>query len=301
MGAVMKKLSALILSAAVMLTITGCDSEGTSSDLQSVAQSGTNSDSTDNSNTSENPLAAMPEWEYASLVRDNYKLYFIASSSPSGDLPNVSSNLLVRSLETAVADDLTGRLSVLLGEFMTEESLEKRIDITDEVLNILCETDKITEENAFISMKKLAVLEGFWGTGDKFPAPTSELTAQPLDEAYTYLTERYCMAMLGSQLLVYTDLIGSEKGDDGKYTAKMDDYNKRVTEDYKSGALSEKQLKDNVIYLAYYGAMRDKSLAMLNNFREYAKVNIPEAEKAVNEAVAEAAELFSGINGVVIE
>lgn len=284
-----------------MLTITGCDSLDNSSDLESSVQSGTSTDNTDTSKTEENPLADMPEWEYASLVRDNYELYFIASSSPSGGMPNVSSNLLVRSLETAVAEDTSGRLSALLGEFMTEESLDKRIGITDEILNILCETDKITEENAFISMKKLAVLEGFWGTGDKFPAPTSELTAQPLDEAYTYLTERYCMAMIGSQLLVYTDLIGSEKGDDGKYTAKMDDYNKRVAEDYKSGVLSEKQLRDNVIYLSYYGAMRDKSLAMLDDFRAYAKVNIPEAEKAVNEAVADAAELFSGINGVIIE
>lgn len=298
----MKKLSSLILTAAMLLTFSACDIVNADLDSDSVVQSGANpSDADSTSDTSnENPLEALSEWDYVTLVRDNYEKYYIASSSPKESLPNVSSNLLVRSLETAVSDDTFGSFRILLEKFSVEQSLFERIKLTDEILNALCETDKITETNEFFSPKKLAVLEGFWGTGDKFPQPTSEITVAPLEEAYTFLVQRYCMAMIGSQILDYIDLIGSTLGSDGKYYPDMENYNKRIANDFKSGVLSEKQLSDNVLYLVYYGVLKDKSLAMLDDFSEYASENFPEAVSLIEQSVKEIAELFSGVNGVVI-
>ena len=299
----MKKLSSLILTAAMLLTLSACDIVNVNSDLDSTVQSGVNpSDADSSSGTSdENPLEAMSEWDYVTLVRDNYSRYYIASSSSKDGLPNVSSNLLVRSLETAVNDDNSGELRVLLGQFIVEQSLTERLELTDTILNILCETDKIAENNEFFSEKKLAVLEGFWGTGDKFPKPSSEITAAPLEEAYTFLVQRYCMAMIGSRILDYIDLIGTAPDSSGRYHADMSKFNERIAQDYKSGLLTDKQLADNVIYLAYYGVIKDKNLAMLDEFRNFAKAEIPGAESVVNGAVEEAARLFSGINDIVVK
>lgn len=298
----MRKISALILTAAMLLTLTACDAGTTTSDVGSPSDVSdlSSSGASDSSGDSADGLSAMPEWEYVSLVRDNYEKYFIASSSPDNGLPNVSNNLIVRSLETAVEEDSTGRMKSLLEKFSDEPSLSERIKLTDEILHLLCKTDEITEQNEFFSMKKLAILEGFWGTGDKFPEPASALTAQPLEEAYTFLTERYCLAMIGSQCLPYIDLIGSTRGDDGKYYPSMENYNKQVFEDWKSGKLTEKQLADNALYLAYYGVMRDKNLVMLNDFRDYAASNAPETLAVITTASSEAADHFSGINGVLI-
>ncbi len=294
----MKKISAIILTAAILLTMTGCDRAGNSSDIPDWSVgSGQSSEET---SSGSDELSDMPEWEYVSLVRDNYKKYFVASSSPVDGLPNVSNNLLVRSLETAVKEDGAGKMRALLEKFSAEPSLSERVKLTDEILNLLCKTDEITKQNEFFSPKKLTILEGFWGTGDKLPEPTTELTAEPLDEAYKYLTERYCMAIIGSQVLSYVDLIGSKKGDDGKYYPNMEDYNKRVFEDYGSGKLTDKQLADNTLYLAYYGVFKDKDLTMLDEFRAYAAANSPDSLAVINAAANEAAALFSGINDVVI-
>lgn len=295
----MRKISALILAAAVLL-LTACDGTTTSDDVGgssdiSAPQSSVQSESSDEA---ANALSAMPEWDYVSLVRDNYEKYFIASSSPENGLPNVSNNLIVPSLKTAVDED--SRMKPLLEKFVSEASLSERIKLTDEILNLLCKTDAITEQNSVFSPKKLAILEGFWGTGDEFPAPTAQLTAEPLEEAYTFLTERYCMAMIGSEVLPYIDLIGSKRNDSGKYYPDMESYNKRVFEDWESGKLTEKQLFDNALYLAYYGVMRDKNLTMLEEFRACAAVNAPEAFAVINTAANEASDLFSGINDVVI-
>ncbi len=295
----MKKISAIILTAAILLTMTGCDRAGSSSDapdsssVDSAQSSGGTSDDPDE-------LSAMPEWEYVTLVRDNYKKYFVASSSPVDGLPNVSNNLLVRSLKTAVEEDNSGKMRALLEKFSAEPSLPERVKLTDEILNFLCKTDEIKDQDEFFSLKKLKILEGFWGTGDIFLKPTTEITAEPLEEAYKYLTERYCMAIIGSQVLSYVDLIGSKKGDDGKYYPNMEEYNKRVFEDYGSGKLTEKQLADNTLYLAYYGVLKDKNLIMLDEFRAYAAANAPDSLALVNAAANEAAALFSGINDVVI-
>lgn len=306
----MKKLSSLILTAAMLLTLSACDivnldsdlSSGNSDSSDSAVQSGVNpSAEGSSSEEDDNPFLAMSEWDYVTLVRDNYRRYYIASSSSEGGLPNVASNLLVRSLESAVSDDESGQLRVLLGKFIVEPSLSERLELCDTILNVLCETDKITDTNEYFSDKKLAVLEGFWGTGDKFPAPSSEITAQPLEEAYTFLVERYCMAMIGSQILDYIDLIGSTPDSSGKYQADMSKFNERIAQDYKSGLLSDKQLADNVVYLAYYGVLKDKTLMMLDEFREYADAEIPEAESVINSAVGDAAELFSGINDIEIK
>lgn len=297
----MRKISALILAAAILL-LTACDGTTTSDDVGgssdiSAPQSSVQSESSDEA---ANALSAMPEWDYVSLVRDNYEKYFIASSSPENGLPNVSNNLIVPSLKTAVEEDGTGKMKSLLEQFTSEKSLYERIKLTDEILNILCKTDAITEQNSVFSPKKLAILEGFWGTGDEFPAPTAQLTAEPLEEAYTFLTERYCMAMIGSEVLPYIDLIGSKRDDSGKYYPDMESYNKQVFEDWESGKLTEKQLFDNALYLAYYGVMRDKNLTMLEEFRAYAAANAPETLAVINTAANEASDLFSGINGVVI-
>ncbi len=297
----MKKISTIILAMALLLTLTACDGDSVSSDTNS--SSSTSDVSTDESSTAsvdDNPLTTMTEWDYVSLVRDNYRKYFIASSSSENGLPNVSNNLIVRSLETAVSEDSTGKMSSLLEKFSTEPSLTERIKLTDEILNFLCKTDEITETSDVFSSGKLAILEAFWGTGDEFPTPTSDITAAPLEEAYQFLTERYCMAMIGSQVLPYIDLIGSIKGDDGKYHLNMEDYNKRIFEDLKSGKLSDKQLSDNVMYLAYYGVMKDKNLMMLEDFCEYAKAGSPESAGVINTAINEVATLFSGINDVTI-
>lgn len=296
----MRKISALILAAAMLLTLTACDGTTTSDDVGgssdiSAPQSSVQSESSDEA---ANALSAMPEWDYVSLVRDNYEKYFIASSSPENGLPNVSNNLIVPSLKTAVDED--SRMKPLLEKFVSEASLSERIKLTDEILNLLCKTDAITEQNSVFSPKKLAILEGFWGTGDEFPAPTAQLTAEPLEEAYTFLTERYCMAMIGSEVLPYIDLIGSKRDDSGKYYPDMESYNKQVFEDWESGRLTEKQLFDNALYLAYYGVMRDKNLTMLEEFRAYAAANAPEALAVINTAANEASDLFSGINDVVI-
>ncbi len=295
----MKKISAIILTAAILLTMTGCDRAGNSSDT-SASSVGSGQSSGETSNNDPDDLSSMPEWEYVTLVRDNYKKYFVASSSPVDGLPNVSNNLLVRSLETAVEEDASGKMRSLLEKFSREPSLSERVKLTDEILNLLCKTDEITEQNEFFSPKKLKILEGFWGTGDKLPEPTSELTGEPLEEAYKYLTERYCMAIIGSQILPYVDLIGSKKGDDGKYYPDMEEYDKRVFEDYGSGKLTGKQLADNALYLAYYGVFKDKDLTMLDEFRGYAAANSPDSLAVINAAVKEAAALFSGINDVVI-
>lgn len=178
----MRKISALILTAAMLLTLTACDAGtsssdvGGSSDVSDVSDS--SSTATDSSGDSADGLSTMPEWEYVSLVRDNYEKYFIASSSPKNGLPNVSNNLIIPSLETAVEEDSTGKMRGLLEKFSAEPSLTERIKLTDEILHLLCKTDEITEQNAFFSPKKLAILEGFWGTGDKFPVPTG-LTVYP--------------------------------------------------------------------------------------------------------------------------
>lgn len=301
----MRKISALILAAAVLL-LTACDGTTTSYDVGSQSDVGgqfdisgqSTSGTSETSGDSADGLSAMPEWDYVSLVRDNYEKYFIASSSPENGLPNVSNNLIVPSLKTAVDED--SRMKPLLEKFVSEASLSERIKLTDEILNLLCKTDAITEQNSVFSPKKLAILEGFWGTGDEFPAPTAQLTAEPLEEAYTFLTERYCMAMIGSEVLPYIDLIGSKRDDSGKYYPDMESYNKQVFEDWESGKLTEKQLFDNALYLAYYGVMRDKNLTMLEEFRAYAAVNAPEALAVINTAANEASDLFSGINDVVI-
>lgn len=294
----MKKILALILTAAMLLTLTACDGAGNSSDTSgSSVESGQSSEET-SKNTNE--LSAMPEWEYATLVRDNYKKYYIASSSPENGLPNVPNNLVIRSLKTAIEEDSTGKMKSLVEKFCTEPSLSERIKMTDEILHLLCETDKITESNEFFSMKKLAILEGFWGTGDEFPELTSEVTAPLLEDAYKYLTERYCMAMIGSQCLPYIDLISSKLGDDKKYHPVMENYNKQIFEDWASGKLTEKQLSDNALYLAYYGVIRDKNLTMSEEFCAYAKEHNPETLTAIVNGTNEAAELFSGINDVVI-
>ncbi|MGN1110553.1 MAG: hypothetical protein ACI4QY_02795 [Oscillospiraceae bacterium] len=304
----MRKISALILAAAMLLTLTACDGNTTSSDVGSQSDVGGQSDMSGQSTSgtsgtsgdSADGLSALPEWDYVSLVRDNYEKYFIASSSPENGLPNVSNNLIIPSLKTAVEEDGTGRMKSLLERFTSETSFSERIKLTDEILNLLCKTDAITEQNSVFSPKKLAILEGFWGTGDEFPAPTAQLTAEPLEEAYKFLTERYCMAMIGSEVLPYVDLIGSKRDDSGKYYPDMESYNKQVFEDWKSGKLTEKQLFDNALYLAYYGVMRDKDLIMLEEFREYAAANAPEALTVINTAANEASDLFSGINDVVI-
>lgn len=296
----MKKISALILTVAMLLTLAACDAGKTPSDGSSDVSDTSSSDASDSSGDSEDGLSAMSEWDYVSLVRDNYEKYFIPSSSPKDGLPIVSNNLIVPSLETAVSEDSTGKMKSLLEKFSNEPSLSERIKLTDEILNLLCKTDEITEQNDVFSPKKLAILEKFWGTGDEFPAPIAEVTAQPLEEAYTFLTERYCMAMIGSQCLPYIDLIGSVRGEDGKYHLNMDDYNKRVFEDFKSGTLTEKQLADNVLYLAYYGVMKDKNLIMLEEFCGYAQANAPETLEIISAATNEAANLFSGINDTEI-
>ncbi len=245
-------------------------------------------------------MSSLPEWEYVNLVRDNYEKYFIASSDAENGLPNISSNIFVRSLKVALDEDSTGKMHELLKKFSSEPSLTERVKLTDEILNFLCKTDEITTQNEFFSPKKLVILGGFWGTGEKFPEPTSELTAAPLEEAYKFLTERYCLAMIGSQILPYIGLIGSTLGDDGKYYPKMEDYNKKVFEEFGSGKLTEKQLADNTLYLAYYGVLKDKDLTMLEEFRAYAAANSPDGLAIVNAAVNEAAALFSGINNIEI-
>ena len=295
----MRKISALILAAA-MLLLTACDGNTTSSDVGSSSDmSGQSASGTsETSGDSAGGLSALSEWDYVSLVRDNYEKYFIASSSPENGLPNVPNNLIVPSLKTAVDED--SRMKPLLEKFVSEASLSERIKLTDEILNLLCKTDAITEQSAVFSPKKLTILEGFWGTGDEFPVPTAQLTAEPLEEAYTFLTERYCMAMIGSEVLPYIDLIGIKRDDSGKYFPDMESYNKQVFEDWGSGKLTEKQLFDNALYLAYYGVMRDKDLTMLEEFRAYAAANAPETLSVINTAANEASDLFSGINGVVI-
>ncbi len=295
----MKKILALILTAAMALTLTACDKPGNSSDLgESSSSSGETNNSSDAESGSGNSLAAVPEWEYVTLVRDNYKKYFIASNSPENGLPDVPNNLEIRSLKTAIEED--PEMKPLVEKFIAEPSISERIKMTDEILNVLCETDKITKDNEFFSMKKLAILEKFWGTGDEFPEPTSDVTAPLLEESYKYLTERYCMAIIGSQYLQYIESIGIKKGDDEKYYPDMEDFLKNVFEDHASGKLNERQISDIALYLAYYGVMRDKKLDMLDQFQRYARDNHPEALPAVAVGRKEAAELFSGINDVQI-
>lgn len=280
--------------------LTACDrTGGNSSDSQGSSDTSGQSE-VDTSSEVESGLSAMPEWDYVNSVRDGYETYFISSNDAEDGLPYISGNLLVPSLKDALADDSSGKLRGKLEEFVAESDLGERIKLTDEILNLLCKTDEITGENEFFSLKKLAIIEDFWGTGEEFPEPTSTLTAAPLEEAYRFLTERYCMAMIGSQISPYIGLIGNSRGDDGKSQIEMGDYNKKVFEDFASGALTEKQLADNVLYLAYYGVLKDKDLTMLEEFRAYAAANSPEGLAIINAAANEAAGLFSGINGVTI-
>ncbi len=209
-------------------------------------------------------------------------------------IPQVRSYGKVGSLNSAVEKDDTGELIGLINEFEDEKDNLIRRTIVEKIVHFICETDSIEEgsRGASFSAKKLTVIEKFMGEG--FIGINGEnpnsAAAPILENVYNQLVDMYFMAMLGSDVLKYTEMLMiTEK--DNKFNVDSALFNAYMYIMVESGQISQKEFADVCTYISYLGTDILEDFQLFHDFREFFHRNEPKYVDIIDNAV------FSAIKG----
>lgn len=260
------------------------------------------------------------EVDFYERVFTSTEKYYISCNAPSDGIPDVSGvqkpdsdEFLLKRLPQAVADDQTGKAKGLVEDILAEDDLETRFMLTDELLNVVCGTSEISNENALFSDKKLSILQKFWGTGDIIEPPADKAQAEYLEKAYRNITERYTFAMIHSSVYEDMSYIKGSRTSSGATVPYMGLFSEHLYEGFKSSEITEKRFRDCCLALRNYEKYSDRSFRMSNDFRAYIESKLSESGEyeTADRALAlfdecaygatfgtDAAEELSGTNGL---
>lgn len=293
----MKKLISVVLAAAMLISMTGCKGE----------------EVPDFSGETESPSAI-----YENICKDAVAYFPSYDYSTEDGLPMMKRTGSV-SLKDRFSED-EERLRPLLEEFVGESDFQKRCEITEEILQLLCEVEDISEEDGTFSKRKLTILRRFWdkdqeGIEEKVPEPHNEIQAfydvqaAYLESAYEALVVRYTLSLICS--LAYNNISYIKKYTDseGVEYPYMDFFNRHLCYGLELEKISEKEFRDSVTAMAAYGQMEAESPRMLAEFYAYVEEWVSFAYdddvplrciEIIEDAARELDEAIYGTNGVFV-
>lgn len=221
--------------------------------------------------------------DFYERVFTSSETYYIGCNEPVDGIPDVSGvkdansgEFLLKRLPQAVADDKTGKAKPLVESILAEDDLEKRFELTEELLNVLCQTEDINDTNELFSEKKLKIVRTFWGTSDAVEPPVNAAQADNLAKAFRNITERYTFAMIHSS--VYEDMsqIKGNRDASGATVPYMGLFFENMYGGLKSG-MTEKRFRDCCYALCNYEKYSDRSFRMSGDFRAMVEGKLYEA------------------------
>lgn len=254
----MKKLIAVILAAAMLLTMfTGCSKDDNAGDVLSLTS--------------------------YSIVHGKYCGYFPSFDYPTDDgLPMMKAAGAV-SLKDSFAEN-EEKFRPLLEEFAAEPDFQKRCEITEKILLVLCDAEggaeEISDGEGSFSERKLTVLRKFWSEDQELaavevPEPQSEdevffeMQTHCLENAYEALVPRCCLSLICS--LGYNNISYIRKYTDSSGTEYpyMGFFNRHLCYSPELGEMTELEFCDSVMAMTVYGIMELKSPRMAAEFYAY--------------------------------
>ena len=188
-------------------------------------------------------------------------------------LPNVRSFGKVHSLHYAMTYDQTGKLKPLVQAFDNETDRDNRIELTKEILSILCDTDAVdsSSRGKIIDAKHLAVIEavlgkGFVGTNGANPNPNAAVI---LEEVYNNIVNTYYHAMISSRVYTYFSKISETETADGAVNYELTAFNSYVVKQLSENAIDNAIFVDVCDYLNYFSKVMLGNNSLLTEFMDH--------------------------------
>ena len=193
------------------------------------------------------------------------------------ELPNIGSIGNVYSLHNAMALDETGELKALVESFASEQDLDKRMQIAEQILYFVCGANDVADgsRGSYMDAKQLAVIEAMLGekyVGTSGANPHRD-AAPMLKEAYADLLNMY-FNELNAQTHIkdYAALLRYTENEDGTKTLNADLVNYVLEYQLSHG---DEQAKNILGEIARYVQYLDNGgITGINDFvMNYAKIS----------------------------
>ena len=193
------------------------------------------------------------------------------------ELPNIRSIGNVYSLHNAMALDETGELKALVENFASEQDLDKRMQIAEQILYFVCGANDVADgsRGSYMDAKQLAVIEAMLGenyVGTSGANPHRD-AAPMLKEAYADLLNMY-FNELNAQTHIkdYAALLRYTENEDGTKTLNADLVNYVLEYQLSHG---DEQAKNILGEIARYVQYLDNGgITGINDFvMNYAKIS----------------------------
>ena len=228
----MKKLLCAAVAASLLLTFTACK----------------NSDTADNI-------------ERYKRMAGVFEKYYIGCGEMVDGIPDVNSvehGETIDRLPQEVKNDQSGELRRIVDEFLAETDLEARYALTEELLNVVFETDKVKDTNEFFSDKKLAVINRFWASEAAKP-PINEEEAYWLEQSYQYLVGQYMLSMIFATVKEDFNYIRAYKYEDGTVYPYMNSFLVHIDYGVVLDDFTDQTLADLSLSMAHYAKLKEKN------------------------------------------
>lgn len=241
----MKRLMSAILAAVTALSLTACGNSGSTGD-------------------------SVERYKH---IAGKFEEFYIGCGKMVDGIPDVNSvgdedKHVIDRLPQVVKSDETGKLRLIVDKFLEETELEARYAFTEELLNLIFDTDAVKDTNEFFSDKKLALINSFWASEAAKP-PKNEEQAYWLEQTYQYLVGHYMYSMIFSTVVEDFNYIKSYEYEDGTVYPYMEYYTAHIFYGILLDKISDQTLADLSLSSAHFAKLKDKSWRINNELRAY--------------------------------
>lgn len=244
----MKKLLCIAVSVSLLLTLTACKNSDT-------------------------PADEVGRYKRMAGVFENY---YIGCGEMVDGIPDVNSvehGETIDRLPQEVKNDQSGELRRIVDEFLAETDLEARYALTEELLNIVFDTNSVEDTNEFFSDKKLTVINEFWASETAKP-PINEEEAYWLEQSYQYLVGHYMLSMIFATVKEDFNYVKKREYDDGTVYPYMWYFLNHIYYGVRLDAFSDQMLADLSLSMAHFAKLSDKSWRINSELRAYLDMQI---------------------------
>lgn len=196
-------------------------------------------------------------------IAGKFEEFYIGCGDMVDGIPDVNSvgdddKHVIDRLPQVVKSDQSGALQYVIDRFLEETELEARYELTEQLLNVIFETDTVKDTNEFFSDKKLALINAFWASEPANP-PKNEEQAYWLEQTYQYLVGHYMCAMIFSTVKEDFNYIRAYKYEDGTVYPYMQYFLVHIDYGIVLDDLSDQTLADLSLSLAHYAKLKEKN------------------------------------------
>ena len=244
----MKKLLCAVVAVSLLLTLTACKNSDTAADN-------------------------IERYKRMAGVFENY---YIGCGEMADGIPDVNSvehGETIDRLPQEVKNDQSGELRRIVDEFLAETDLEARYALTEELLNIVFDTNSVEDTNEFFSDKKLTVINRFWASEPAIP-PKNEEEAYWLEQSYQYLVGHYMLSMIFATVKDDFNYVKRREFEDGTVYPYMWYFLKHIYYGVRLDDLSDQMLADLSMSMAHFAKLSDKSWRINSELRAYLDMQI---------------------------